>query len=110
MTAKCPCCGSETGAVKPDALSYINLPKMAKKTLEVLIASYPRALSRNDIASRVYCEEPSGGPDTAETAVSVYMLRMRPKLVAAGWTVGWDTEASGIRLRPLASNQAGQSL
>lgn len=110
MSAKCPCCGSSTDYVLPDALSYINLPKLAKKTLEVLIAAYPRALSRNDIASRVYSDEPTGGPDAAETAVSCYMLRMRPKLNAAGWTVGWDTEASGIRLRPLASNQAGQSL
>lgn len=103
---KCPCCNSRVPAIGIDALRYLQLPALVMRTLEVLIDTYPRAKSRRQLASLVYDDRPNGGPDTAENAVSVYMSRMRPKLHAVGWTVGWDTAAHGIRLSRLKKKAA----
>lgn len=88
------------------ALRHLSLPPHERKVLDVLINAYPRALSRREIANRVYADDPAGGPETAENAISVYIGRMRPILAEFGWDAGWTRQAHGLRLWPVETSAA----
>lgn len=103
---RCPCCKTKVPSLGIDGLRYLDMPPLMQRTLEVLIDTFPRAKSRAQLAAMVYDDNPNGGPAQAESAISVYMSRMRPKLHAVGWTVGWDAAAHGIRLQRLRPKAA----
>lgn len=81
------------------ALRHLSLPPRERQVLDVLINAYPRPLSTRQIVDRVYGDDPSGGPETAENAVRVYMWRLRQKLETFGWTAKKEKGRSGVRLQ-----------
>jgi hypothetical protein len=90
----CPCCGQE---VQPKARLQAFVARRSKAPLT---GGVLRALMRAkspmhvaDLVSVVYADDPDGGPDTAEQCIRIAVHRLRPQLLAIGWTIqryGWS--------------------
>jgi hypothetical protein len=97
---KCPCCGQQIdGEVPAKALASVPLRPTARRIIDALASVYPRGLSARQIADRVYADDPNGGPESAEDAMSVHMHRARPIIQGYGWTVGASGKHGNIRLQ-----------
>ena len=96
----CPCCGQPiTGDVPAVVLKDARVGPTGRLILDELARIYPRGLDGRTLADRVYRNNPTGGPDSAESVIAVTMTRMRPKLLKFGWTVGANGQAGQIRLQ-----------
>lgn len=101
----CPCCGAEMHTPGIAALRYVRVTPFQRKVLDVLINTFPKALSARQIADRVYADDPNGGPENSENCISVRLYAIRKAIKHLGWTAGaLGHEQEGIRLRVIEEN------
>lgn len=101
----CPCCGAEMHTPGLAALRHVRVTPFQRKVLDVLINTFPKALSARQLANRVYADDPNGGPENSENCISVYLCRIRKAIQPLGWTAGArGNEQEGIRLRQIEEN------
>ena len=91
MSAPCPCCGHETERPRPffvdrdgcalhvDGVS-IHLSPEHTKFAAALERKYPQIATKEAILELMYGNDPNGGPEYAETIMSIYVHRIRKKL------------------------------
>lgn len=103
----CPCCGAQMASPGLEALRYVTLPRMERRVLDELIDAYPKSLSIQQLVNLVWADDPTGGPDTANNSISVYLHHIRRKLSDFGWSAGRIPGSyAGVRLWPLPVNGA----
>jgi hypothetical protein len=72
--------------------------------LDALVKAYPREMTCEQIANRIYAGRRDGGPLTAQNNVGVYLYRLRKKLAPYGWNAG-SIGGDGIRLHKTGVSQ-----
>lgn len=92
---KCPCCGGEMEST-PEVTLDAGLTPLELAIMTAMVSAYPRGLTRRQLANIVYSDDPNGGPDTAEKAMSVYLYYIRAKIKPLGWHVG-GRSGRGVR-------------
>lgn len=101
----CPHCGALMRDFSElDIRAYTRLER---RIIEALIQSGERHLSKRELVEQIYFDDPNGGPDWAESSISVRMVELRRKLAKNGWTIE-TRHGVGYQLRKAADvEQAG---
>lgn len=74
--------------VSRDGVSVFLPPKAFRLALCLAVAGgNNRHLSTNEMIDAIWADDVDGGPETADTAVSVYLCRLRKLLVPVGVTI-----------------------
>lgn len=98
----CPCCGQKLlGDIPASALSAAtDLRPVERRVVEALAQVYPKGLTRRQLADRVYANDPTGGPLSAERCIDVHLHYVRKKLSPLGWMAGRTGNRAGyLRLQ-----------
>lgn len=103
---KCPCCGHNATEVSLEALDFVYLTPQERRIVHTLADVYPRRLSAEQIADRVYADDPDGGPIGARKSIGVHLHRLRKKIQPMGWTAGSIAWGHGIGLSRVAHGNA----
>lgn len=68
-------------------LENVWLPRGQSKILDVLAEAYPRRVSTETLVSRVYADDPNGGPLNALQTIRTQIHKIRQTLPKYGWTI-----------------------
>lgn len=103
MSVCCPLCGSKLPphvVPRDKLLSYIKSTGYVPKVLEVMLRQTV-AISAYDLANIVYADDPNGGPEKSNIAVTFIIRRLNAQLRPLGWEVsGKRPGSNGYLLVP----------
>lgn len=100
----CPCCGQQwpPGRTKNDAVKVLRElmwpGPVQDKVITRLLRSFGEWVTRRDLIDAAYCEDPDGGPDSANSTMAVTINRIRKRVRLVGLELDGRSWA-GSRLR-----------
>lgn len=87
MTAHCPCCGAPVATMPPAEVMARQLPPVQSAVLRALSADFGSYIPTHRLVTRVWANDPSGGPANANVCVSQAVARFRPRAADYGLAV-----------------------
>lgn len=87
MTKTCPCCGSEIEKWPVEVLAFAELTKSQLKIMDMLLGAYPKGVPRDRAISKLYDDDPDGGPLCADAVVRTQVKYMNPRIAPFGFRV-----------------------
>jgi hypothetical protein len=109
MAYQCPCCGQHlTERTPTEALRFLKLNQTQRRIVDTLVHSYGEWIPTRRLIDAVYGDRPDGGPDGAESVISVAVATARPILAGVGLTIQ-GKHGAGRRLIIIASDHLMRS-
>jgi hypothetical protein len=77
--------------------------------VERLAKAYPGSVTMERMIQALYADDPDGGPERADNAISVYNWRIRKVIEPLGWTIPRQNHGgANYRLVRLTQPQRGE--
>jgi hypothetical protein len=104
MAYRCPCCGKFlTERAPKESLRFLKLNQTQRRIVETLVSSFGEWIPTRRLIEAVYSDRPDGGPDGAESVISVAVATARPILADIGLTIQ-GKHGAGRRVAVIGSN------
>src|SRR6202049_982448 len=104
MAYRCPCCGKFlTERAPKESLRFLKLNQTQRRIVETLVSSFGEWIPTRRLIEAVYSDRPDGGPEGAESVISVAVATARPILADIGLTIQ-GKHGAGRRVAVIGSN------
>jgi hypothetical protein len=104
MAYRCPCCGKFlTERAPKESLRFLKLNQTQRRIVETLVSSFGEWIPTRRLIEAVYSDRPDGGPEGAESVISVSVATARPILADVGLTIQ-GKHGAGRRVAVIGSN------